>query len=66
MNTWIATMIRLSILKRLLVSITKEMKEEESEKEFYLGSVYADEVMDENENAMRHLVFYRLARFIMN
>lgn len=38
---------------------TKEMEEEESGKEIPLGSVYADELMDENEDAMRHLVFCR-------
>ena len=40
---------------------TQEMKEKESEKEIPLGSVYTDEVMDENENAMRHLGFLPLS-----
>ena len=40
---------------------TKEMKEEEAGKEIFLGSVYADELMDENENAMRHLGFLPLS-----
>lgn len=40
---------------------TKEMEEEESGKEIPLGSVYADELMDENEDAMRHLGFLPLS-----
>ena len=39
---------------------TAEMKEEEAKKEIFLGSVYADELMDEDENAMRHLGFLPL------
>lgn len=54
---------------------TEELKEEESKKEFFLGSVYADELMDENESAMRHLGFLplssiyhelKLDRFLIN
>ncbi|MGB4644157.1 MAG: IS1634 family transposase, partial [Dethiobacteria bacterium] len=54
---------------------TEEMKAEESKKEIFLGSVYADELMDENENAMRHLGFLplssiyhelKLDRFLIN
>ena len=40
---------------------TKEMKEEEAKKEIFLGSVFTDELMDENENAMRHLGFLPLS-----
>ncbi len=40
---------------------TLEMKEEELGKEIPLGSIYADEVMDENENSMRHLGFLPLS-----
>lgn len=38
-----------------------EMKEEEAAKEIPLGSVYLDEVMDENEDAMYHLGFLPLS-----
>ena len=40
---------------------TQKMEEEESRKEIPLGSVYEDEIMDENENAMRHLGFLPLS-----
>ncbi len=40
---------------------TLEMQEEESKKEIPLGTVYADELMEENENAMRHLGFLPLS-----
>lgn len=40
---------------------TQEMEKEESGKEIPLGSVYADELMDENEDAMRHLGFLPLS-----
>ena len=40
---------------------TQEMEKEESGKEIPLGSVYANELMDENENAMRHLGFLPLS-----
>lgn len=40
---------------------TLEMREEESAKEISLGSIYADEVMDENEDSMRHLGFLPLS-----
>lgn len=33
----------------------EEMKKWESKNEIFLNSVYVDELMDENENAMRHL-----------
>jgi transposase len=39
----------------------KEMKEEEAREEIYLGSVHTNELMDENENAMRHLGFLPLS-----
>lgn len=40
---------------------TQKMEEEESRKEIPLGSVYEDEIMDENEDAMRHLGFLPLS-----
>ncbi len=40
---------------------TAEMREEDAKKEIFLGSVYADELMDEDENAMRHLGFLPLS-----
>jgi len=40
---------------------TQEMEEEEAGKEIPLGSVYADELMDENEDAMCHLGFLPLS-----
>lgn len=40
---------------------TKEMQEEEAGKEIFLGSVYTGELMDENEDAMRHLGFLPLS-----
>lgn len=40
---------------------TEKMKEEESEKEIYLGYVNADEVMDEDENSMYHMGFLPLS-----
>ena len=40
---------------------TKEMKEVEAKKEIFLGSVFTDELMDEDENAMRHLGFLPLS-----
>ncbi len=40
---------------------TLEMKKAESEKEILLGSVYEDEVMDENEDAMYHMGFLPLS-----
>lgn len=39
----------------------KEMKEAEAKNEIPLGSVYADELMDEKEDAMRHLGFLPLS-----
>ncbi|NMB42114.1 MAG: IS1634 family transposase [Firmicutes bacterium] len=54
---------------------TAEMKKEEAEKEIFLGSVYEDELMDEDEDAMRHLGFLplssiyhelKLDRFLIN
>jgi len=38
-----------------------EKKKQESEKEIFLGSVYLDETMDENEDTMRHLGFLPLS-----
>ncbi|HCX99891.1 MAG TPA: IS1634 family transposase, partial [Bacteroidales bacterium] len=40
---------------------TQEMEEEESRKEIPLGSVFEDELMDENEDAIRHLGFLPLS-----
>ena len=40
---------------------TQKMEEEEAGKEIPLGSVYADEIMEENEDAMRHLGFLPLS-----
>lgn len=40
---------------------TAVMKEEEAKKEIFLGSVYEDELMDEKEDAMRHLGFLPLS-----
>ncbi len=40
---------------------TAEMKKKEAEKEIFLGSVYEDELMDEDEDAMRHLGFVPLS-----
>lgn len=40
---------------------TQKLKEAESEKEIYLGSVYADELMDENENNLQHMGFLPLS-----
>jgi transposase len=40
---------------------TQKVKEEESKKEIFLGSVYADELMFENENSMRHMGFLPLS-----
>lgn len=40
---------------------TLEIKEEESAKEIPLGSIYAGETMDENEDSMRHLGFLPLS-----
>ena len=40
---------------------TLKMEEEEAGKEILLGSVYADELMDENEDALRHLGFLPLS-----
>lgn len=40
---------------------TQKIKEEESGKEIFLGSVYADELMDENENSMQHMGFLPLS-----
>ena len=40
---------------------TQKMKEEEAEKEIYLGSVYADELMDESEDSMKHMGFLPLS-----
>lgn len=40
---------------------TLEMRDEEKLKEIPLGTVHADEVMDEYENAMRHLGFLPLS-----
>ena len=40
---------------------TLEMREEESAKEIPLGSIYAGEIMDENEDSMRHLGFLPLS-----
>lgn len=39
----------------------QEMKEERAKKEIFLGSVYADEPMDEDEDAMYHLGFLPLS-----
>ncbi len=38
-----------------------EMKEDEAKSEIILGSVYEDECMDENENALRHMGFLPLS-----
>lgn len=40
---------------------TLKMKEEELGKEIPLGSIYADEIMDENENSIYHLGFLPLS-----
>ena len=40
---------------------TQEMEEEEAGKEIPLGSVFEDELMDENEDAIRHLGFLPLS-----
>ncbi len=40
---------------------TQKMKEEEARKEIPLGSVYADELMEDNENVMRSLGFLALS-----
>jgi transposase len=40
---------------------TKKLKEAEAEKEIYLGYVYADELMDEDEDSMRHMGFLPLS-----
>lgn len=40
---------------------TLAMKEEEAQKELFLGTVYADELVGENENAMSHLGFVPLS-----
>ena len=40
---------------------TQKMEEEEAGKEIPLGSVNADEIMEENEDAMRHLGFLPLS-----
>ena len=40
---------------------TQKMEEEEAGKEIPLGSVHADEIMEENEDAMRHLGFLPLS-----
>lgn len=40
---------------------TQKRKEEEAGKEIFLGSVYADERMDENEDSMRHMGFLPLS-----
>ncbi len=36
---------------------TKKQKEEEAKKEIFIGSVFEDEIMDEDEDAIRHLGF---------
>ena len=41
--------------KELARKKTMEMKEKESKKEIHLGTVYADELMVNNEDSMRHL-----------
>jgi transposase len=40
---------------------TQKLKEAETEKEIYLGYVYSDELMDENEDSMRHMGFLPLS-----
>ena len=40
---------------------TQKLKEAESEKEIYLGYVYADELMDEDEDNLQHMGFLPLS-----
>ncbi|MFA5670607.1 MAG: IS1634 family transposase [Balneolaceae bacterium] len=40
---------------------TQKLKETDSEKEIYLGYVYADELMDENEDNLQHMGFLPLS-----
>jgi transposase len=40
---------------------TQEIEEEKRKKEIYLGTVYVDELMDENENSLRHMGFLPLS-----
>jgi hypothetical protein len=40
---------------------TQKAKEEEAEKMIYLGYVSADELMDENEDSMKHMGFLPLS-----
>ncbi|MFA5536723.1 MAG: IS1634 family transposase [Bacillota bacterium] len=47
--------------KEVAKNRTLEMKEAEAGREIFLGSVFEDEIMAENENSMRHLGFLPLS-----
>ena len=47
--------------KEVARQLTLEKKRQDAENEIFLGTVNADEVMDENEDAMQHLGFLPLS-----